>query len=66
MLRQENYERGRVNKAYNEKRGGAYEKGEELVFAVVSTKALLLELQFASFLGEFARCATESGAAVTA
>ena len=46
--------------------GGAYEKGEKLVFAVVSTKALLLEFQFACFLGEFARCATESGAAVTA
>lgn len=54
-----------VIKAYNEKLGG-YENGKRSVFAVVSTEALLLELQFARFLGELARCATESGAAVTA
>ena len=58
--------KGGVSIKHTTRNGGAYEKGEKLVFAVVSTKALLLELQFASFLGEFAGCATESGAAVTA
>lgn len=43
-----------------------HEKGKKSVFAVVSTEALLLELQFASFLGELTGCATECGAAVTA